>query len=266
MLRADGLAGGSPMKMAWPGRSATSARARPFVIVLATLALWFLGSIARSEVPEERVTSQEVLILFNASWPDEDGNGRSDSQDLAEYYAARRGVPGDHVLGLALTEREARPDRLSYPDFFRRVLVPTRNRLAELAARGTHIQYLVTCYGMPLVIDTRLEGKRNEHPLWKPTHHDAQTRTLAGWLVNIEENWEAGLDPATGKPGPRGGKAATPGSGALGTVRDDVTMPWMHGAFDRPDRGVSFKTLRAASPARRETYLVTHLGAETASR
>ena len=56
--------------------------------------------------------------------------------------------------------------------------------------------------------------------------------------MNIEENWEAGLDPATGKPGPRGGKSATPGSGALGTVRDDVTVPWMHGRLrsSRPRR------------------------------
>jgi hypothetical protein len=245
-----------------------SARVRPLLLFIIgpILAVWVLravGSDAEVGAPQEWVTPQEVLVLFNARWPDEDGNYRSDSQDVAEYYAARRGVPGEHLLGLAVTERQGKSDNLAYPDFFRRVLVPTRQRLAELAARGTHIHYLVTCYGMPLVIDANIDGKRNEHPIWQPTDNDARRRALTGWLVNLEENFEAGFDRVTGKPGPRGGASAAPGSRALGTVLGDIALPWMHGAFDRPDQTNSFKALRMASPARRESYLVTHLGGET---
>ncbi len=234
---------------------------RPLLFIIGLiLAAWLLravGSAAQTGAPQEWVTPQEVLVLFNARWPDEDGNYRSDSQDVAEYYAARRDIPREHLLGLAVTERQGKPDNLAYPGFFRRVLIPTRQRLAELAARGTHIHYIVTCYGMPLVIDTNLDGKRNEHPMWQPTDHDARSRALTGWLVNLEENFEAGFDRVTGKPGPRGGASGMPGSRALGTVLGDIALPWIRGAFDRPDQTSSFKTLRMASPARRESYLVT---------
>jgi hypothetical protein len=81
--------------------------------------------------------------------------------------------------------------------------------------------------------------------------------------VNLEENFEAGFDRVTGKPGPRGGTSAAPGGRPLGTVLGDIALPWMLGAFDHPDRSSSFKTLRMASPARRESYLVTHLGGAT---
>jgi hypothetical protein len=226
---------------------------RLFVFAL-ILAAWLhpVESGAQTSAPQEWVTPSEVLVLFNASWPDEDRNGRSDSQDVAEYYAARRGIPKEDLLGVAVTGRQSKADYLTYPDFFRRVLVPTRKRLVELAARGTHIHYVVTCYGMPLVVDTRFGGKQREHPIWKPTDYDAGNRALTGWLVNREENFEVGFDPVTGKPGKRGGKSAAPGSSALGTVLGDIALPWIRGAFDRPDETTSFKRLRAASPARRD--------------
>jgi uncharacterized protein (TIGR03790 family) len=228
--------------------------------------VWLLrsaGGAAESDAPSDWVSAQDVLVLFNLNWPDEDGNHRSDSQDVAEYYASRRGIPADHLLGLTVTEREAKPDRMSYVAFFERVLVPTRKRLAELAARGAHIQYVVTCYGMPLAVTTGLDGRQSEHPIWRPSNADASTRTLTGWLVNIEENFEAGFDSRTGKPGPRGGKSAAPGSAPLGSGLQDIAMDWLRGAFDRPGVSSSFKTLRWASPARSETYLVTHLGGTT---
>lgn len=249
--------------MAVQGRLLHAVRALALTLVLAVWVLCSSAGESQIGAPPHRVTPDDVLVLFNTSWPDEDDNRRSDSQDVAEYYAARRGIPRSHLLGLAVSEREAKGSHLAYREFFQRVLVPTRNRLAELAARGTDIHYLVTCYGVPLVIDTNLDGRQNEHPIWKPIDHDASGRALTGWLVNLDENVEAGFDTVTGKPGPRGGKSAPPGSGALGTVRADITLRWIHGAFDRPDRDGSFKTLRAAAPARRGTYLVTHLGGET---
>src|SRR5499426_3930731 len=100
-----------------------------------TLATWLLGATqidARTSLRQAWVTPQDVLVLYNTRWPDENGNFRSDSQDVAEYYAARRGIPTDQLLGLAVTERQGKLDGLAYPDFFRRVLAPTRQRLAKL--------------------------------------------------------------------------------------------------------------------------------------
>src|SRR5262244_3821103 len=74
--------------------------------------LWSIGSDAQTTSLQDRVTPQEVLILFNTRWPDENGNYRSDSQDVAEYYAARRGIPTGHLLGLAVTDGQGKPDML----------------------------------------------------------------------------------------------------------------------------------------------------------
>jgi hypothetical protein len=238
-----------------------------YAVALASiLAAALLGPVTirpEAATARERVTPEEVLVLYNASWPDEDGNRRSDSQDVAEYYAARRGIPRAHLLGLSVTDSEARPERLTYPDFFQRVLVPTRKRVAELATAGAVIHYIVTCYGMPLVVETNLDAKRGEHPIWKSGDYNASPRALMGWLVNLGENFEAGFDHSTGKPGPRGGKAAPAGSPALGTLLTDLRAPWMLGAFEHPDRRTSFTMLRAADPARRDTFLATHLGGDT---
>src|SRR5262249_56301893 len=43
----------------------------------------------------------------------------------------------------------------------------------------------------------------------------------------------------------------------------DIALPWIRGRFDHAEQGSTFKTLRLASPERRQTYLVTHLGGET---
>src|SRR5262249_52846008 len=70
-------------------------------------------------------------------------------------------------------------------------------------------------------------------------------------------------DRTTGRPGMRGDAAAAPGSSPLGTAVGDIALPWIRDAFNSPEQGGSFKTLRQASIARRDTYLVTHLGGET---
>jgi hypothetical protein len=71
-----------------------SARVRPLLFIIGLiLAVWVLRAV-EAGAPQEWVTPQEVLVLFNARWPDEDGNYRSDSQDVAEYYAARRASRG----------------------------------------------------------------------------------------------------------------------------------------------------------------------------
>src|SRR5437899_3755380 len=88
-------------------------------------------------------------------------------------------------------------------------------------ARGTNIYYIVTCYGMPLVINTNLVGKQGEGPIRQPTDLNVPNRALTGWLVNIEDNFEVGFDRVTGRPGARCGTAPAPGSKALGTTVSD---------------------------------------------
>ena len=205
----------------------------------------------------------EVLVLYSARWPDEDQNGRSDSADVAEYYAARRGIPPRNLLGLELDGGGAKPRTLSYAEFFEHVLVPTRRRVAELARAGVRIHYLVTSYGIPLTVRTGLDGRAGEHPVWDKTTHDASTRALTGWLVNLEENFEAGVDPATGKPGPPGGRRAEPGAPPLGARRGQIVFGAVHTLLARTDGSRSFRVVRDELPPDRTAYLVVHLGGDT---
>src|SRR5262249_37167999 len=47
--------------------------------------------------------ASRVLIIYNTNFTnDDDGDGVPDSQEVANYYAQKRGVPQDHILGLAL--------------------------------------------------------------------------------------------------------------------------------------------------------------------
>src|SRR5262245_47691465 len=101
--------------------------ARPFAIILVLMLAMrlqgWLGREGEAETPKESVVPGEVVVLFNKTWPDEDNNGRSDSQDVAEYYAVRRGIPADRLLGLDVSELDTKRGRLSYPEFFDRILV-----------------------------------------------------------------------------------------------------------------------------------------------
>ena len=78
--------------------SLVSARVRPLLFIIGLiLAAWVLravGSDAQAGAPQEWVTPQEVLVLFNARWPDEDGNhGRIPRTSLSTMRpgAASRG-------------------------------------------------------------------------------------------------------------------------------------------------------------------------------
>jgi len=88
-----------------------------------------------------------VLVIHNTSWADGDGDGTSDSIEVAQHYAARRGVPAENLLGLPLT-----PSTWSYGDgewplFLTEMRDPL---LAWLAAHGdTSVDTLLFCYGVP---------------------------------------------------------------------------------------------------------------------
>ena len=58
-----------------------------------------------------------------------------ESQDVAEYFAARRGIPRSHLLGLGVTEQEAKPAHLRYRDSFQLLRDPVRHVLE--GDRGT---------------------------------------------------------------------------------------------------------------------------------
>ena len=92
-------------------------------------------------------TAAKVLLVYNANYTiDSDKDGVQDSLEIANYYAAARGVASSHILGVKATVTEAG----SYADFSQlssEILQPIQARLNSLGP--TNIDIIVLCYGVP---------------------------------------------------------------------------------------------------------------------
>ena len=91
-----------------------------------------------------------VLVVYSTTYPDNDGDGVGDSIEVAEYYAARRGVPASRMIGLATG-----PTGVAYgslADFTNEVKLPVRGRLQSLGE--TSIDTLLFIHGVPYRIQT----------------------------------------------------------------------------------------------------------------
>ena len=109
-----------------------------------------LEASAQEEPP---VDGRRVLVVANRAWQGPDGREVGESEGVARYYMARRGVPNEHLLLVDVEQEE--PD---YPVFHRQVIVPLSRKLKELRGeRDTDpILYIVCCYGMPIRINPGL--------------------------------------------------------------------------------------------------------------
>ncbi|MDB6129166.1 MAG: hypothetical protein JWM04_273, partial [Verrucomicrobiales bacterium] len=106
-------------------------------------------------------SGESVAIVYNSKM--------ADSKSVAEYYAAKRGVPANQILGLPLPEIEAisrfefkelleTPLRrwLESNDFltFRSQTIPGTNGQSSVhfVVKGAKVKYVVLCYGVPVRI------------------------------------------------------------------------------------------------------------------
>jgi len=140
--------------------------------------------------------AENVLVLFNESWPDGDGNGVSDSQDVAEYYAAKRGIPAENMLGVECTTNYT----MSYADFHAKILSPLVAHLEQVVGGevlSNRIFYIVPVYGVPVQVNTQFVT--SEHPFWPSGSYAHNVRSLDQWLMNPFRHHENGVSPG-GKP------------------------------------------------------------------
>lgn len=136
------------------------------------------GGVAKpvdAAVPE----SEQVVVLYNTRV--------RESRSVAVYFAERRGIPSDRLVGLDCSE----PTRITRDQFRKEIVEPLRRRLQELGlarfskqivpAAGTRpgrvreqlthseVRYLVLVYGMPYAIldDPSLSAHvaKEAHPL-----------------------------------------------------------------------------------------------------
>ena len=79
-----------------------------------------------------QIDASRILIIYNANWPtDSDQDGQQDSLQVAEYYAAKRGVPAANMIGVSCSTG-TRYYYSSHLDFYSEVIVPVQAKLADL--------------------------------------------------------------------------------------------------------------------------------------
>ncbi len=97
------------------------------------------------------VDPARVLVVFNSAWPDGDADGTPDSLEVAQHYAARRGVPAENLLGLPLTPASWAYDSSQWALFLTELRDPLQ---AWLDAHGTDsVDTLLFCYGVPYQVN-----------------------------------------------------------------------------------------------------------------
>ncbi|MHC4838419.1 MAG: hypothetical protein ACYTF3_09600 [Planctomycetota bacterium] len=66
--------------------------------------------------------------MYNANWPDEDGNGVNDSLEVAEHWMRKRRVPADRLVALnCSTGTDLHYDgATAWEDLWDEVIVPLR--------------------------------------------------------------------------------------------------------------------------------------------
>jgi uncharacterized protein (TIGR03790 family) len=83
------------------------------------------------------LTPDDLVVVFNRKMPG--------SQDVAGYYASRRGVPAANLLGVEVSSAE----EMSRADFDRALAPPVKEAVERLKARGRTPAVLLV-YGLPL--------------------------------------------------------------------------------------------------------------------
>lgn len=134
----------------------------------------FLALIILAAVPAEgfALSPRDLVIVYNHNLPD--------SLGVASYYAKKRGVPEDHLVGVDVSVSED----MSREDYERKLVPPVRLMVEKLQAQGQTPAILLV-YGIPLRV-----GKA---PLTKP---EAELASLA---VAKAKEFQAQAVPLTHK-------------------------------------------------------------------
>jgi len=178
-------------------------------------------------------TGTNVLVLYNAAWPDDDSNGTNDSADVAFYYAQRRAIPSYNILPLIITNFTGAygppygPDRINYEPrmllstnvtvrydvFYSNIVVPvahhllTTNPLTSAVLRDD-ILFICPVYGIPYYVDTCFTDLF-EYPVYslRSTIHSSpefsgRLRSLDLMLANVFRRYDGGIVWTNGLPKP----------------------------------------------------------------
>jgi len=107
---------------------------KKFVGVLLPLVLFNLVTVNPAV---STLVARDLVVVFNRNFPE--------SQAVAEYYAEKRQVPADHLVGVSVTTSED----ISRQDFEQKLVPAVRDKVEKLKAQGQTPAILLV-YGIPL--------------------------------------------------------------------------------------------------------------------
>lgn len=129
-------------------------------MILALLAapLCALAQGAYDSDPESQ--GHRWIVVYNDNWPDADGNGRNDSEEVALHWAKRRGVGLDHVIGLDCSTgtSDLYSGQAGWESFWDEMVVPLRAAAGD--ADNDHPLGILFSYGVPMRLSPPNFGSR----------------------------------------------------------------------------------------------------------
>jgi uncharacterized protein (TIGR03790 family) len=103
-----------------------------------------------------------VLVVYRSNCPDFNKNGMGDSEEIARYYAQRRGVPASNLLGVKVdapgTDIFNKFAAWPYDAFQRQLIQPIRAKLTALGP--SKVLYIVTVFGLPMRVNAPVGNKQ----------------------------------------------------------------------------------------------------------
>ncbi len=105
--------------------------------VNSALVLALLFCLCLNASPVLALIPGDLIVIYNRNLVE--------SRAVAEYYAQKRGVPWDQLLGVAVTTAE----QMTRQEYERNLLPPVRAAVKKLQAQG-HTPALLLVYGLPL--------------------------------------------------------------------------------------------------------------------
>ncbi len=219
---------------------------------LAWMLLLALAGAGLCDDPDWRAAGRHVLVVYATDDADRNGNGKPDSVEAAAYYARRRGVPAENLLGLSLKRAPGTKGEWTYSEFFERILKPVSAKLSAAADEGETFYrrccYILLAPGTPMLMRSHPAPAKTEK-LW---YRKCQRRSVDGYLISVAANLAAGVDAEAGVPG--AGR-----SGPLGMDPSELTLP-LFATYRDPAVAKHFRRLRRLEPERFDFALVARLG------
>ncbi|MDD2654994.1 MAG: hypothetical protein PHI86_07835, partial [Candidatus Omnitrophica bacterium] len=132
---------------------------RKFILLLVLFGLCLSCLIFFGAKKTQATDPSRVLVVYKINSTDSDGDGIGDSQQLANYYALKRGIPESNLLGLNITVTHNYYYTGEYPKFFSDIISPIKDKLQSLGS--TNIDIIMVSGKLPSIVYDPSSNKRS---------------------------------------------------------------------------------------------------------